>query len=292
MSRIRKAVIPAAGFGTRFLPITKSIPKEMLAIVDKPVIHYIVEEAIASGIEEIIIVTSRSKRAIEDYFDRNVELEALLEKKNKIRVIEQLEHMANMADITFVRQKEMLGLGHAIWSARKAVGNEPFAVLLGDIVFRGKEPYLKQLLDHYYRLEAPVIAVHPVNWEDTEKYGIVDGAEVQEGVYELIDIVEKPINNPPSNLAVVGRYVLPGDIFDLLEHTAPGVGGEIQLTDALQTMSGRQSCYACICEGSMYDVGDKLGYLIANVDYGKAHEELGSALRKYLKETGNEGDHG
>ena len=283
MKRIKKAVIPAAGLGTRFLPATKEIPKEMLPIVDKPAIQYIVEEIASSGIEEIIIVTSRNKGAIEDHFDKNEALEFSLRKQNKQVLVSIVEEVSHLADIHYVRQKQPLGLGHAISAAKNLVGNEPFAVLLGDMIIDSDVPSLKQLLDVYEEVQASIIAVADVDWSDIHKYGVVDVEAVREELYKVHQLVEKPKENPPSNLAIIGRYILEPEIFAVLENTSVGVGGEIQLTDALQNFLSTQTLYAFKTKGRVYDVGNKFGYLQAIVELGSKKDE---AFKQFIKEFG------
>ncbi|MDO7908390.1 UTP--glucose-1-phosphate uridylyltransferase GalU [Paenibacillus sp. JX-17] len=285
MSKVKKAIIPAAGLGTRFLPATKAMPKEMLPIVDKPTIQYIVEEAINSGIEDIIIVTGRSKRAIEDHFDKNVELEADLEEKNKEELLSIVREVTNLVEIHCVRQKEPLGLGHAIWCARKFIGNEPFAVLLGDMIIDSEVPCLKQMMDVYDETEGSIIAVEPVPWKDVSSYGVIKGEKLTDKLELITDLVEKPKVDPPSNLAIIGRYILEPEIMEILENQPAGVGGEIQLTDALKELANLSRMYSYSYEGKLYDVGSKLGYLKANFDFALKREELGPDLRDYLLET-------
>jgi len=283
VKRIRKAIIPAAGLGTRFLPATKAMPKEMLPIVDKPAIQFIVEEAVASGIEDVIIVTGRSKRAIEDHFDRNYELEANLLEHGKHRLLELVDHIANLADVHYVRQKRALGLGDAVRCARKFIGDEPFAVLLADMIIRSGKPCLRQMMDIYEETQASVLAVNPVPWQDTRLYGVIDGTKIREGLYAIADLVEKPAERPPSNLAISGRYILEPQIFRILQSIGPGVAGEIQLTDALRELARQQPMYACTYEGTLYDTGDKLGFLKATVEY--AYEsELKEPFDRFLKD--------
>ncbi|CAA7599641.1 UTP-glucose-1-phosphate uridylyltransferase [Acididesulfobacillus acetoxydans] len=284
MRKIRKAVIPAAGLGTRFLPATKAQPKEMLPIVDTPTIQYIVEEAIRSGIEDIIIVTGRNKRAIEDHFDRSVELEMFLEKGDKEELLDMVQGIARMVDIYYVRQKEALGLGHAIYSARKFIGSEPFAVLLGDDVIYSEVPCLRQMMNIYERHGASLVGVQQVPLEDTPKYGIVDGELFSERLYRARDLVEKPLpeDAPPDRLAIMGRYILNPDIFDILENLTPGKGGEIQLTDGLRELSRYQEIMAYDFEGRRYDVGDKLGFVEATIEYALRRDDLHDDLMRYL----------
>ncbi|SHH29155.1 UTP--glucose-1-phosphate uridylyltransferase GalU [Desulfosporosinus lacus] len=286
MRRIRKAVIPAAGLGTRFLPATKAQPKEMLPIVDKPTIQYIVEEAIQSGIEDIVIVTGRNKRAIEDHFDRSMELEAFLEKNAKDELLDLVQDIAQMADIYYVRQKEALGLGHAIYSARKFIGNEPFAVLLGDDVIYSEVPALKQMINHYQRYGASIVGVQEVPLEDTLKYGIVDGEKFADRLYRAKNMVEKPRPEeaPETHLAIMGRYILNPEIFGILEGLPAGRGGEIQLTDGIKELGRYQEILAYEFEGRRYDVGDKLGFVEATIDYALRRGDLSEDLFDYLRE--------
>ncbi|HBT20543.1 MAG TPA: UTP--glucose-1-phosphate uridylyltransferase [Peptococcaceae bacterium] len=283
--KITKAVIPAAGLGTRFLPATKAQPKEMLPIVDKPAIQYIVEEAVASGIEDILIITGRGKRAIEDHFDRAVELELLLEEKGNGELLKMVREISNMADIHYIRQKEPKGLGHAIYCARKFIGNEPFAVLLGDDIVRSEVPCLKQLINVYERYQVSILGVQEVKKEEVSRYGIVKVMDVnRNGVLEIEDLIEKPKpEEAPSNLAIMGRYILTPEIFEALEKTQPGTGGEVQLTDALKELRKKQSMFAYIFKGKRYDVGDKLGYLIATVEFALDRKDISKDFEGYLK---------
>ncbi|MGG4498262.1 UTP--glucose-1-phosphate uridylyltransferase GalU [Brevibacillus reuszeri] len=285
--RIKKAVIPAAGLGTRFLPATKAMPKEMLPIVDKPTIQYIVEEAVHSGIEDIIIVTGRSKRAIEDHFDKNYELEINLMERAKTELYEIVEGLTNLVEIHYIRQKEALGLGHAIWCARKFIGNEPFAVLLGDMVIDSKVPCLRQMMDIYQQKQTSIIAVEAMDWNEVDKYGVIDGAPVGERLDLIHNLVEKPKSNAPSNLAIIGRYILEPRIFDILAQTKPGVGGEIQLTDALQILAQEEELLAYRYEGTLYDVGSKLGFLRATIEFAMKNEELSRDFGLYLAQMNN-----
>ncbi len=283
--KIKKAIIPAAGLGTRFLPATKAQPKEMLPIVDKPTIQYIIEEAVASGIEDIIIVTGRSKRAIEDHFDRSLELEAALSKSGKDDMLQEIQGISELANIYYIRQKEAKGLGHAIACAKTFIGNEPFAVLLGDdIVYNDETPCLKQLLDVFGEYQTSILGVQTVPMEDTSKYGIVEGKQVDEGIYKVSDLVEKPApGTTSSNVAILGRYIITPQIFDLLETAEPGSGGEIQLTDALKRLGKMQPIYAYNFKGKRYDVGDKLGFLSATVEYALRRDDLKDKFADYLK---------
>lgn len=282
--KVRKAVIPAAGLGTRFLPATKAIPKEMLPIVDKPTIQYIVEEVIASGIEDVLIVTGRNKGSIEEHFDRAIELENNLEKNNKEDLLEIVRNISKMINIHTVRQKEPLGLGHAIYCARSFVGNEPFAVLLGDDVVDSRKPCLKQMLEVYEELNSTIIGVQPVAWENVNKYGIVSGEKINEKTYKVNDLMEKPDENiAPTNIAILGRYIITPKIFEILKNTQKGVGGEIQLTDGLKELCNIEEVYAYIFEGRRYDVGDKLGFLEATVEYALKREDLKDSFKNFLR---------
>lgn len=285
MRKIRKAIIPAAGLGTRFLPATKAQPKEMLPIVDKPTIQYIVEEAIQSGIEDIIIVTGRNKRAIEDHFDRSMELEAYLEKNAKDELLDLVQDVARMADIYYVRQKEALGLGHAIYSARKFIGDEPFAVLLGDDVIYSEVPALHQMMNHYERYGASIVGVQEVSLEDTSKYGIVDGQKFADRLYRANNLIEKPRSEdaPETRLAIMGRYILNPEIFGVLSVLPPGKGGEIQLTDGIKELGRYQEILAYEFEGRRYDVGDKLGFVQATIEYALRRGDLSEDLMNYLQ---------
>jgi len=283
--KITKAVIVAAGLGTRFLPVTKSLPKEMLPLVDKPLIQYAVEEAVASGIEQIILVTSSSKQATEDYFERSAELEQVLEKKGSIRRLKMIRELSRLADVSYVRQEEQLGLGHAVLTARAVVGEEPFAVMLPDDIIESRVPALKQMTGVYEKYGGGVIAVERVGDEDTRKYGIIEPQDISDGVYGIKNIVEKPEPaQAPSRLGVVGRYILPARIFEILAATPPGKGQEIQLTDALQTLLKEQPLFACEFDGTRYDTGVPLGWLKANVALALKHDDVGSQLREYLQE--------
>ncbi|WP_216830619.1 UTP--glucose-1-phosphate uridylyltransferase GalU [Alkalihalobacterium elongatum] len=285
--RVRKAIIPAAGLGTRFLPATKAQPKEMLPIVDKPTIQYIVEEAIASGIEDIIIVSGRSKRAIEDHFDKSYELEETLLKKGKMKMLDEVSAISNMANIHYIRQKEALGLGHAIACAKSFIGDEPFAVLLGDDIVQSEKPCLKQLMEVFDRYHSSVVGVQHVPDEDVSKYGVIDpkGSEIEEGVINVQSLVEKPkLEDAPSNYAIMGRYVLRPEIFEILETTPTGSGGEIQLTDAIKQLNEEQAVLAYDFQGIRYDVGDKFGFVKATVDFSLDREDLRGDVLEYLKE--------
>ncbi|TXK85702.1 UTP--glucose-1-phosphate uridylyltransferase GalU [Paenibacillus sp. N3.4] len=283
MKKIRKAIIPAAGLGTRFLPATKAQPKEMLPIVDKPAIQYIVEEAIESGIEDIIIVTGRNKRAIEDHFDKSVELEMMLEEKGNVKLLEIVQSVSNLADVHYIRQKQPLGLGHAILCARKFIGDEPFAVLLGDDILQASPPGLKQMMNVYEQTQTSVIAVQEVPWEDVSKYGIVSPSMSRDGYKLIDDLIEKPDRDQaPSNLAVIGRYIITPEIFSILERQEPGRGGEIQLTDALRVLNRQQQMAAYLMQAKRYDVGDKMGYIEATIELALQRPDLQDQVKAYL----------
>jgi UTP--glucose-1-phosphate uridylyltransferase len=283
MKKIRKAIIPAAGLGTRFLPATKAQPKEMLPIVDKPAIQYIVEEAIESGIEDIIIVTGRNKRAIEDHFDKSVELEMMLEEKGSLELLKIVQSVSNLADVHYIRQKQPLGLGHAILCARKFIGDEPFAVLLGDDILQSDPPGLKQMIDIYGQTQSSVIAVQEVPWEDVNKYGIISPAESMAGYKMIADLVEKPERDlAPSNLAVIGRYIIEPEIFAILENQEPGRGGEFQLTDGLRILNLRKQMVAYPVQAKRYDVGDKFGYIQATIELALERPDLREQVKSYL----------
>ena len=281
--RVRKAIIPAAGLGTRFLPATKSQPKEMLPIVDKPTLQYIIEEAIDSGIEEILIVTGRSKKSIEDHFDRSVELEVELEQKGKDEMLKMVQDISNMVNIHYIRQKEPKGLGHAIYCAKSFIGNEPFAVLLGDDIVDSDKPCLKQLIEAYNEYKTSILGVQEVDKQDTDKYGILDAKYIENRVYKVKDMIEKPkVEEAPSNIAILDRYIITPNIFDILENQEPGKSGEIQLTDALKTLATHEAIYAYNFEGKRYDVGDKLGFLEATVDFALKRPELRDQFMEFL----------
>ena len=282
--KVRKAVIPAAGLGTRFLPATKAMPKEMLPIVDKPTIQYIIEEAIASGIEEILIITGKSKRAIEDHFDRSVELELELERKNSTELLEIVQQISGMVDIHYIRQKEANGLGAAIYCAKTFVGNEPFAVLLGDdVVYNADQPCLKQMIDVYASRGTSVLGVQTVSDDDVSKYGIVDGQQIGDRVYSVHGLVEKPAKEEaPSNVAILGRYIISPEIFEILANTKPGKNGEIQLTDALMELAKREEMVAYDFIGKRYDVGNKQGFLEATVETALRRPDLRDEFAAYI----------
>lgn len=283
MKKVKKAIIPAAGLGTRFLPATKAMPKEMLPIVDKPTIQYIVEEAIESGIEDIIIVTSNTKRAIEDHFDTNFELEENLRRSGKTDLLKKVKEAE--VDIHYIRQKEPKGLGHAVWCARKFIGDDPFAVLLGDDIVRAETPGLKQLINKYEETGCSIVGVQKVPEEETERYGIVDPIEKIGRLYQVKEFVEKPKREEaPSNLAIMGRYVLTPEIFTYLDKHKIGAGGEIQLTDAIQMLNEEQKVYAYDFEGKRYDVGEKMGFVKTTIDFALEKEEMREELYKFLLE--------
>lgn len=280
---LSKAVFPAAGLGTRFLPATKASPKEMLPLVDKPLIQYVVEEAISSGIEEIIIITGRGKRAIEDHFDVSYELEDILRHKGKRKLLAEVQKISNMMNICYVRQKLPQGLGHAILCAKNLVKNESFAVLLGDDIIDSGIPVIKQMIDVYKTYEAPVIAIQEVDRSAVSNYGIIEAIQVDTNVYRITGMIEKPrVHEAPSNLAVIGRYILTPEVMEILEETQPGHGKEIQLTDALRELAGRKPVYGYKFQGKRYDAGDKLGFLQATVELALKNKELGTKFREYL----------
>ncbi len=291
MTRVRKAVIPAAGLGTRFLPATKAMPKEMLPIVDTPTIHFIVEEAIKSGIEDILIITNSTKSSMENYFDINYELEMRLRNSGKNDLADEVHQIASLANVYYIRQKEPKGLGHAILCAKSFIGDEPFAVLLGDDLVvpeeNNGEPALKQLIDAYNVKNTTILGVQKVAHDQTNKYGIVDPSkEVRpnDKLFKIVDFVEKPpVEKAPSDYAVLGRYVLTPDVFELIEKTKPGVGGEIQLTDAIRAQMKSNSIYACNFTGERYDIGDKFGYIKATLDFALKRPDLAPKVREYIK---------
>ena len=292
--RVRKAVIPAAGLGTRMLPITKSMPKEMLPVVDRPVIHYVVEEAIRAGIDDILIITGKGKRAIEDYFDRSFELEYYLRERGKVDKLKQVEEIGEMVDIYYVRQKKPLGLGDAILHAEKHVNGEPFAVLLGDDIVINNKPAVKQLMEIFERFNAPVLGVERVAWDDVSKYGIVYGTKIRGSLYEVRDLIEKPPREKaPSNVAIVGRYVLTPEVFDALRNAKPDKNGEIQLTDALRSLVKEGTkMLAREVEGKRYDVGTKVGFIRANIEIALAREELRKEIISTMEKVIQEIKHG
>lgn len=281
--KIKKAIIPAAGLGTRFLPATKAMPKEMLPIVDTPTIQYIVEEAIQSGIEDIIIVTGKGKRAIEDHFDHSFELEQNLLHKGKLDLLHEVQRSSKMVDIHYIRQKEPKGLGHAIWCARKFIGNEPFAVLLGDDIVRSETPCLKQMIDQYNRYKASILGVQTIEEKEVSRYGIVDGTMIEDRFYNVHHLVEKPKQDEaPSNLAILGRYILSPSIFDILESQQPGAGDEIQLTDAIAALNQHEAVYAYDFKGKRFDVGEKMGFIETTIEFALEREDLKHNLLHYL----------
>ena len=286
MIKVRKAIIPAAGLGTRFLPATKAMPKEMLPIVDKPTIQYIVEEAVASGIEDIIIVTGKGKRAIEDHFDNALELEINLSEKGKYDLLEKVRYPSNLANIHYIRQKEPKGLGHAVWCAKNFIGKEPFAVLLGDDIVQSENPCLRQLIDQFEETNSSIIGVQKVPYNETHRYGIID-PYIQEGrLYQVSNFVEKPCQGTaPSNLAIMGRYILTPEIFAILETQETGTGDEIQLTDAIQKLNSIQKVFAYDFEGKRYDVGEKLGFVKTTIEYALQDEEIRFELLHFLQQS-------
>ncbi len=282
--KLRKAVFPAAGLGTRFLPATKASPKEMLPLVDKPLIQYVVEEAVASGIESVIIVTGRGKNTIEDHFDVSFELEALLRGRQKNAELKLVRDISQMVRVSYVRQREALGLGHAILQARDLVGDEPFAVMLSDDIIDSKTPALKQLIDVYEKYDAPVVATMHVEGEAISRFGALDVEQIDDRVYRVKDMIEKPpLSQAPSDLAIIGRYILTPDIFAEIEKTTPGAVDEIQITDAMRALLTKRDFYAVRFEGKRHDAGDKLGFLIATVEFGLKHSELAPDFLQYLK---------
>ncbi len=282
--KITKAVIPAAGLGTRFLPATKAVPKEMLPIVDTPTLQYIIEEAVQAGIEDILIITGRGKRSIEDHFDKSYELETELARTGKTEYLANMEYISSLANIHYVRQKQALGLGHAIHCAKSFVGDSPFAVLLGDDIVRAERPCLRQMMDVFEKYPSTILGVQEVEKSEVSKYGIVDAVPVERDIYKVEGMVEKPKpEDAPSQIAVLGRYIITPEIFTLLENTRPGAGGEIQLTDALCTLAKQQPVYCYNFSGKRYDVGSKIGFLQATVEYALSREDLGAPFRSYLK---------
>jgi UTP--glucose-1-phosphate uridylyltransferase len=285
MKKVRKAIIPAAGLGTRFLPATKAMPKEMLPIVDKPTIQYIVEEAIESGIEDIIIVTGKGKRAIEDHFDFAPELEQNLLEKGKVELLDKVRYSTNLADIHYIRQKEPKGLGHAVWCARNFIGDEPFAVLLGDDIVQSETPCLKQLINQYEETLSSVIGVQMVADSETHRYGIIDPLTQENRRYQVDNFVEKPApGTAPSNLAIMGRYILTPEVFMFLDKQEKGAGGEIQLTDAIQQLNQIQRVFAYDFEGKRYDVGEKAGFVKTTIEFALGNEEIRDDILDYIKQ--------
>ena len=282
--KIRKAVFPAAGLGTRFLPATKASPKEMLPLVDKPLIQYSVEEAVASGVESVLIITGRDKNAIEDHFDISPELEHNLREKGKDELFEMVRAISDIARISYTRQKQALGLGHAIYQAKDFAGGEPFAALLPDDIVDAEKPALRQMVDVYEKYDAPVIATMQVEGEAISRFGVIDAEEVEPGVFKVNDMVEKPpFEEAPSDLAIIGRYIFTPDIFGEIENTKPGAGGEIQITDAMRSLLSKRPLYAVKLDGVRHDAGDKLGFLIATVEFALKREDLGDEFREYLR---------
>lgn len=283
-NKIRKAVFPAAGLGTRFLPATKASPKEMLPLVDKPLIQYAVEEAVASGIESILIITGRDKTAIENHFDISFELEQLLQSKGKTDLFDQVRSISEIARISYTRQREALGLGHAIYQAKDFAGDDPFAALLADDVVDAETPALKQMIDVFEKYDAPVIATMQVEGEAISRFGVIDAEEIEPNIFKIRDMVEKPsFADAPSDLAIIGRYIFTPDIFEAIEKTEPGAGGEIQITDAMRRLLKERPFYAVKLEGTRHDAGDKLGFLIATVEFALKRDDLGDEFREYLK---------
>jgi UTP--glucose-1-phosphate uridylyltransferase len=286
--KIKKAVIPAAGLGTRFLPATKAQPKEMLPIVDKPAIQYIIEEAVQSGIEEILIITGRNKGAIEDHFDLSFEIETELKQKKKYELLQLIDKISNLAQIYYTRQKEPKGLGHALLCAKGFVGNEPFAVMLGDDIVDSSVPCLKQIIDIYNKFQTSIIGVQEVPRSELSKYGIISGTKIEDDVYMIKDLIEKPeIEKAPSNIAILGRYIITPKIFEILENAAPGINGEIQLTDALKRQIEFEPIYAYIFKGKRYDIGDKIGFLKANIEFALRQKDIREDFLSYLKNEVN-----
>lgn len=282
--KIKKAIIPAAGLGTRFLPATKAMPKEMLPILDKPTIQYIVEEAVEAGIEDIIIVTGKHKRAIEDHFDNQKELEMSLKEKNKLELLEAVQYSSNLANMFYVRQKEQKGLGHAIWTAKQFIGNEPFAVLLGDDIVQADTPAIKQLMNQYETTGKSIIGVQQVNENETHRYGIVDPIESRKDLFSVNRFIEKPRSGTaPSNLAIMGRYILTPQIFDYLGRQEIGASGEIQLTDAIEHLNSEDCVYAYNFEGERYDVGEKIGFVKTTIQFALKNEEMSKDIIDFIK---------
>ena len=282
--KVRKAIIPAAGLGTRFLPATKAQPKEMIPIVDKPTIQYIVEEAVAAGIEDILIISGRNKRAIEDHFDKSYELEEELHRKGKQDLLSVVQEISNIANIHYIRQKEAKGLGHAIYCAKSFIGNEPFAVMLGDDIVDSPVPCIKQLMDVYNEYQTTILGVQKVPLQDVTKYGIFGGTQIDERVYKVKGLVEKPeVEQAPSNIAILGRYIISPRIFEFLQTATPGKNGEIWLTDALQSLMEQEAMYAFDFEGDRYDVGDRIGFLKATVEFALKRDELKDDFTAFLR---------
>ncbi|WP_066505991.1 UTP--glucose-1-phosphate uridylyltransferase GalU [Abyssisolibacter fermentans] len=282
--KVKKAIIPAAGLGTRFLPVTKAQPKEMLPIVDTPTIQYIIQEAVEAGIEDILIITGRNKRAIEDHFDKSFELEMTLQQKGKTDVLKMVQDISNMANIHYIRQKEPKGLGHAIYCGETFIKDEPFAVLLGDdVVWSPQKPCIKQLIDAYEKYNTSIIGVQEVPHSEVYKYGIISGNKIDDRLYKIDDLVEKPsVDTTPSNIAILGRYIITPEIFEILKYTKKGAGGEIQLTDALKTLSITKCMYAYVFEGKRYDVGNMMGFLTAMVEFALRKDSIKDEFKEYL----------
>jgi UTP--glucose-1-phosphate uridylyltransferase len=288
VKKIRKAVIPAAGLGTRFLPATKTVPKEMLPLVDRPILLHIIEECISAGIEDIVLVAGRGKTAIEDFFDHTYELEDQLEKKGKTDLLEKARHIRDKVNIISIRQKQALGLGHAVYTSRPIVGDEPFAVLLGDEIMLGRPSTTETLVDHYNKTGHSCVAIMEVPQQDVVKYGIIDGQKESDGLYKISNVIEKPaVDKAPTCWALPGRYTFTAEIYDHLANTKPGVGGEIQLTDGMVELAKKERLYGATFTAKRHDAGDKLGYLIANIELGLEHPEVGQGLRNYIKELGS-----
>jgi UTP--glucose-1-phosphate uridylyltransferase len=282
--KVRKAVLPAAGLGTRFLPATKAMPKEMLTLVDKPLIQYVVEEAVDSGIESLVIVTGRDKSAIENHFDISYELEQTLQERGKTEIFEQVRGVADIAKISYTRQKQPLGLGHAIYQAKDFVESEPFAVLLPDDIIDSSTPALKQMIEVFEKYQSPVIATMQVEGEAISRFGVIDAEEIAPNVFKIRDMVEKPsVAEAPSDLAIVGRYIFTPDIFRAIETTTPGAGGEIQITDAMRNLLKERDFYAVRVDGVRHDAGDKFGFLKATVEFALKRADLGEEFRDYLR---------
>lgn len=283
MTKVRKAAFPAAGLGTRFLPATKAQPKEMLPLVDKPLIQYGIEEALASGIDNIIVITGRGKNAIEDHFDISFELEKILEQRGETELLKVVQKISDMINVSYVRQKEALGLGHALLTARELIGNEPFACFLGDDIIDSEVPCMKQLLNVFSEKNHPVVAIEEVSWEHVSSYGIIAGKQIGENLYEITDLIEKPSrNDAPSNLAIIGRYVLTPDLFDALSQVSPDHKSEIQLTNGLKILLKDRPIFGYKFKGKRYDAGNKLGFLKATVEFALKRKDLGEAFREYL----------
>jgi UTP--glucose-1-phosphate uridylyltransferase len=283
MTKVRKGVFPAAGLGTRFLPATKAQPKEMLPLVDKPLIQYGIEEALASGIDNIIVITGRGKNAIEDHFDISFELEKILEQRGDTELLKIVQKISDMINVSYVRQKEALGLGHAILTARELIGNEPFGCFLGDDIIDSEVPCMKQLLNVFYEKNHPVVAIEEVSWDSVSSYGIIAGKQMGENLFEITDMIEKPSrNDAPSNLAIIGRYVLTPDLFDALLQVSPDHKSEIQLTDGLKILLKQRPIFGYKFSGTRYDAGNKLGFLKATVEFALKRKDLGEAFREYL----------